>query len=137
MKKLIPVLALLALLACNNKSETKTETKDTAAAEVKADPQVPDRSLVGKWHPVQVDVARMNEDEKKQLIDSATIEFTSDGRIVTQMKSTTRTGTYMFSEQDSKLMTKIEDKDEKFDIAWENGLLKMTNEEGTVTMRRE
>ena len=136
--KIFTVLAALVFLACNNKAEkTGTGGDSTVPGEqVKIEETVPDRSLTGRWKPVYVDVPSMSEEEKKNLIDHAVIEFTGSGGISTTLKETKREGTYMFSEQDSKLHTKLGEKEEKFDISWDGDLLKMRNDEGTVTLRR-
>ncbi len=135
--KLLITLTFLVLLACNNKAENKTGEKDSVTTKTGDQAPVYNRSLVGIWHPVQVDIPDMDEGDKRDLLDSATIQFKSDGSILTTMKGNTREGTYMFSEQDSKLLTKIGEKEEKFDMSWDRDLLKMKNEEGTVTMKRE
>jgi hypothetical protein len=86
---------------------------------------------------VVVDIAKLEESERKDLIDNAIIEFTSDGTMSTTVKETVRTGTYMYSEQEQKLMTKLGDEDEDFYISWDNDLLKMKNEDGVVTLKRQ
>ena len=134
MQRLFPLLFLF-LLACNNKAEDKTTKTDTSTVGTNTDVVI-NRTLVGTWKPVQVDIARMNEAERKELMDSATIQFTSDGQIHTTMKERRNSGTYMYSEQDSKLTTRIDNREEKFNIAWDSELLRMTNEEGTVVMKR-
>jgi hypothetical protein len=136
--KIMTVIAVLVLLACNNKAEKAGAGGDSTvpAGETKIEEKVPDRSLAGRWKPVYVDVPSMSEEEKKNLIDHAVIEFTGSGGISTTLKETKREGTYMFSEQDSKLHTKLGEKEEKFDISWDGDLLKMRNDEGTVTLRR-
>jgi hypothetical protein len=125
-------------IACNNKADKPVSERDTVTNEKESVvTKAVDRNLVGKWHPVVVDVPSMSETEKKDLIDNAVIEMTADGKITTTMKDTKRTGTYMYSEQDAKLHTKLGDKEEKFDISWDNDLLKMKNSDGTVTLKKE
>jgi hypothetical protein len=137
MKLLLPILMLLAV-ACNNKKEDSTTgDKDTTTTTGTVVTEPVNRTVVGKWHPVIVDVPSMNEAERKELIDSAIIELTSAGQISTTMKQTKRTGTYMYSEQDAKLHTKLGDKEEKFDISWDGDLMRMKNEDGVVTLKKE
>jgi hypothetical protein len=125
-------------LACNNKDGKKENGKsDTTATEVVEKPVVYDRSLPGKWKPVKVEIADMSEADKQDLLNNAVIEFTTDGQFLTTMKDKTNTGTYVFSEQDSKLMTRTSsDREENFSISWDKDLLKLTNDEGTVTMKK-
>lgn len=131
-------ISCLVFIACNNKSENSATDQDTtvnASNEVIDRPV--DRNLVGRWRPVVVDIAKLEESERKDLIDNAIIEFTSDGTMSTTVKETVRTGTYMYSEQEQKLMTKLGDEDEDFYISWDNDLLKMKNEDGVVTLKRQ
>lgn len=136
MKLLIPIL-FIVLLACNNKAENKTETKDTTASQAEVREPVYNRSLLGKWRPVEVDMPGMADTRKQELIDSAHYEFTSAGQVIITMKDDRRTGTYMYSEQDSKLISQIGNKEEKFSISWDKELLKMTDENGTVVLKRQ
>ena len=131
-------IACLVFIACNNKAEKTNTDKDSVSDKgTEVIDQPVDRSLVGRWRPVAVDVASMEESEKKNLMENAIIEFTSDGQMSTTMKETVRQGTYMYSEQEQKLMTKLGDDDENFYISWDKDLLKMKNEDGVVTLKRE
>ncbi len=132
------LIACLVFLSCNNKAENSTTDKEgNSDTTNKVIDKPVDRSLVGRWRPVVVDIAKLEESERKNLIDNAIIEFSSDGTMSTTVKETVRTGTYMYSEQEQKLMTKLGDKDENFYISWDNDLLKMKTEDGVVTLKRQ
>ncbi len=137
MKQLLCSLILLSFIACNNndKKTTKTDNDTTATTETKE--KVINRSVIGKWKPVDASMTNMSEDEKNQLLNDATIEFTSDGKFISTMKENVTNGTYMHSEQDNKLSTSTESgKQETFTIEWNGDLLKLASPEGSVTMKR-
>ena len=92
MKALITLFSLIVLLACN-----KTE-----------------KTIVGKWRPVDLGIMGSNETERKGIIDSARIEFTADGKFVNHFGSETYEGTYIV--KDSTLETTINNDVQRFTI---------------------
>jgi hypothetical protein len=82
----------------------------------------------------------LEEEEKKEMIDNIRVEFTPDGKFFGYNKDKKQEGTYTYNKKD-KLLTinnaERGDKPEKFTIGWEEELLLMTNEEGTVKLKKE
>lgn len=123
------------ILACNNKAGKDQERKDSTAT---ADAPVSyDRSLVGTWKPVRVELPGESEAQKQKILNETRLVFAGDGQVTLYTGEETRNGTYLFSEQDSKLSITQNEKTERFDISWEAALLKMTNEKGTVVLQRQ
>jgi hypothetical protein len=123
MKKLLFILPVmfLFLAACKNKDSKK--------------------SVAGKWKPVEINIAGMSDEEKKTLIDSTIIEFSNDGKFTNNSKSQKLTGTYIYNEKDSTLTATNSSgeggKAQKFTIGWEADKMLMTNEEGTVKLKKK
>jgi len=120
MKKLSFILAvsLFSLASCKNKD---------------------DKGLVGKWKPVEMNIAGMTAEDKKEFLSSAVIEFTKDGKFSATRTGTRHTGTYEFNEKDNSLSTRDagEESVQKYTVSWEGDQLVMTNEDGNVKLKRQ
>jgi len=60
---------------------------------------------VGKWILSDADNTGMGEDDKKELIGPARIEFTADGKYIFHAKENGETGTYTYNEKTKILIT--------------------------------
>jgi hypothetical protein len=133
--KWIAIVSLAVLFACNNKSDTETTGKDTAATTDQ--PSVPDRSLMGTWKPVRVEIPDVSDEERRMLMDSTLITFGNGGKATVKTGSSTKEGSFLYSEQDSKLSVTHEKGTDRYDISWESDLLRMSNEKGAVFLQRQ
>jgi hypothetical protein len=145
MRTLLPVLVALTLfISCagdkkDPSGKEPTSLKDSAVN--KTDPgEKEELSLIGRWKPVEMNIKGISEEEKKELKSNITLEFSRDGRYIGQNKESTQEGTYSYDPATKKLSvtsnTKSGDK-EIFTVGWEDDLLLMTNDEGTVKLKRQ
>jgi hypothetical protein len=138
---LFSLLAFVTMIACKNKNDKPAATGDSTAItqkEVEMPPAV--KSVAGKWKPVAINIANMPEEEKKEMIANIRIEFTEDGKFIGVNKDNKQEGTYTWNEKENLLTvynSSRDNKPEKFTIGWEDDLLLMTNEEGTVKLKKE
>jgi uncharacterized protein (TIGR03066 family) len=120
MKKVLFLLAItaLSLASCKNKKDEKANT------------------IVGNWKPVEFNISSMSEDEKKEMMNSTSLEFTADNKFLVHRNGSKREGTYKLDGKE--LSTSIENgKSEKFTIDWEADKLVMTNKEGVVKLKKD
>ncbi len=119
MKKVLISLVVMLLFACGNKQAAQQD------------------SVTGIWKPYTLNLGEMNEDEKKELIERATIEFTADGKYISLFKGEPENGTYTYNEKDLQLVTVPADgKEEKFKVEWKEGRLGLSNTEGSLVLER-
>ena len=96
-------------------------------------------TVQGKWKPVTVALKNMSENEKHGLLTHLTLEFTANGNFVNTIKEQKITGTYVYDEKTNSLTIDTHDSKEstqEFTISWENNMMVMTNEEGTVKLKK-
>jgi hypothetical protein len=137
MKKLFLSFLLLSIFACNSndKKTSKTDIDTTGSTVTKE--KIINRSVVGKWKPIEAALTNRSEKEKQELLTDMIIEFTSDGKFISTMKEDINTGTYMHSEQDNKLTTiASQGKQVIFSIEWVGDHLRLSDADGSVTMKR-
>ncbi|MGQ0739630.1 MAG: hypothetical protein ACT4OJ_11260 [Bacteroidota bacterium] len=146
---LIPAVILLMTACGNNKKNEKDKVEtaaDTTTATIKEDAGNPvaadDKkgSITGIWKPADVNIRDIDEEEKKEMTANIRIEFTGDGKFFGYNKEKKQEGTYTYNEKDGQLTVlnvSRGDKAEKFTIGWEDGLLLMTNEDGTVKLKKQ
>jgi hypothetical protein len=89
-----------------------------------------------------MNISDMNEEEKKEIIEHSSLEFTADGKFTaTKKDDDPATGTYTYDEKEKTLVVTNKETgsndSQKFTIAWEDDLLLLTNEEGTVKLKRQ
>jgi len=139
---LVPVAALL-LAACNNKKTNPDIDKapaDTATV-IEIDEPVAETvsvaSITGKWKPVEIDMTDMDLDEKMEILEHATIEFTADGKYIALSNEENETGTYTYDEK-TKMLTSIssDGTSEVIKAEISNDKLRVTTEDGTMTFKR-
>lgn len=140
-KLLLPVVVLLIISCTNKKAETGTniDSGQTKAKPDKEDTKQAEifQSIVGKWRPVDVGLKDVEEKEKKDIMDNASIEFTADGEYISLFKEDKETGTYTYDEAGKLLTTKSPEGDiEKLSVGWTGDKLKLTNEEGVLIFKR-
>lgn len=132
MKKLLLPFLVLLLVAC--KSGKKTETvagKDPVTMEDA-------KSIIGKW--VVTDAKfdeEMTEEEKKEIIGVATMEFMTDGRYEALASGDDEKGTYTFDSKTNKLIISPEgDEKQELSVEWGDGTIKLINKELSMTFKR-
>ena len=119
MKKLLFILAasLFFLASCKNKD---------------------DKSIVGKWKPVEMNMKNMNENEKKEFLEHAVIEFTSDNKFIATRSDIKSNGTFILNEKTSQLTTRNPEGDtQTYTLGWEDDKMLLANEDGTVKLKRQ
>ncbi len=138
----IAVLALCVSCAGDKKEAPGKESialKDSAANKTNLI-EKEDLSLVGRWKPVEMNLPGITEEEKKDMKENIILEFTREGNYTGYNKENKQEGTYSYDANTKKLS--VENKansmdKEVFTIGWEDGLLMMTNEEGTVKLKKQ
>lgn len=122
MKKiLLPVLALL-LFACNNNKKSGKEM------------------LIGTWRPVELSGMDMDEEEKKNILEKASIEFTKEGKYFSRFDGEDQDGTWTYDEKIKKLSTDPANGDNKelFSVDWsEDTLLLINVRKETIKMKKK
>ncbi len=124
MKKIFLILlaGIISFTSCKNSDKKET-------------------TLAGKWKIVEMNISDMDEEEKNEIMNKALLEFSADGKyIATRSASDIINGSYVYNEKEKTLSVSNNEDDGKaqlFTISWENGLLLMTNEEGTVKLKRQ
>ncbi len=119
MKKILTCFVALIFLACGNKQAAQQD------------------SITGTWKPYTLNLGDMNENEKKELTEHATIEFTPDGKYISLFKGDPENGTYTYNEKDLRLITvSPEGKEEKFKVEWKEGRLGLSNENGSLVLEK-
>jgi hypothetical protein len=112
MRSLLSSIALLCLIACKSKKSEgekidKHPDSTNQPESIKDDP-AKNNSIVGIWGPSELNMKQeMSEEEKTNILENATIEFTAAG------------------------------KEERFSVVWDNGLLRLTMEDGTMVLKRK
>jgi hypothetical protein len=100
-------------------------------------------SLIGKWKVTGVDKAfiqnqALSADEVKNVIEKATVEFTKDGKVISMQPPDIKLNTYTYDEAQNRLTMVIVDKEAMtFSIKLEKDKLEMSNDNGTMTLKRE
>lgn len=97
-------------------------------------------SLVGRWKPVDMNLKGIQEEEKKEMTANIILEFTQDGKYIGRNKDSKQEGTYSWDPVTKKLAVTnnaISKDTELFTVGWEDDLLLMTNDEGTVKLKRQ
>jgi hypothetical protein len=141
MRSTILSLTLLLFAACNNNKEAdkKDPSPDTVTTKTDDQPVKEDDSIAGVWRPVELKM-EMSEEEKKDVLDKATIEFTPGGSYVSNFGPETETGSYIYNHAEKSLVTTGSNKsEERFTVAWDNGLLTLTSTkgDGTLVLKRK
>ena len=119
MKKILFLLVISAFsfTSCKNKGEAKAN------------------SIIGKWKPVEMNI-EMNEQDKKDMMASTVLEFTTDNKFIVHRKDSKRDGTYKM--EGAELTTVTEGgNEEKFTVSWDSDKLVMTNKEGVVKLKKD
>jgi uncharacterized protein (TIGR03066 family) len=120
MKKVLflPAITTLSFASCKNKKDVKANT------------------IVGNWKPVEVNITEMNEEQKKEMMSSTTLEFTADNKFIVHRNDKKREGTYKL--EGKELSTTVDNgQTDKFTIDWEADKLVMTNKEGVVKLKKD
>lgn len=144
MKRILFPVAIVLLAACNNKkADADKKDKDAggviSVVEEKDDaPGDYGNSIVGVWKPYEMNIGEMTAGERKDLLDKATIEFTAGGSYISHFDEDGETGTYTYNDKEKTLVTRSpENNEERFTVKWENGMLRLTNEEGDMVLKRK
>ncbi len=148
MKLLLIPVAILILASCNTKKKTATDSgepaADTTASTTTVEKDQPPvaaettgSSIVGKWKPVEANMKDMDEEEKKEFLNDASIEFTAAGKYIALSKEDNETGTYSYDENTKMLTTTSPDGTaEKIKATISNDKLTVYNEDGTMVFKR-
>jgi hypothetical protein len=117
MKFLLLIPTMMLILCCNN---------NTGGS----------KSLFGKWRPVDVNFRDMSEADKKDVLETASIELMKDSSYVSVHDKNKKTGTYTV--RNGQLITRsTDDSEEKFTINWDGNKLLLSNSEGSITLKKE
>lgn len=135
-------LLLFFVASCNNDNRNARDNDDydnNGNSKTKK----PNRSLVGKWEPIDMESEEMTEEDKRDILENASIEFTRDGRYHSVSSDKRESGDYTYDEKDRILTTTTESgRKEELKVSWVKDKLVMTLIEGggkvagKVTMRR-
>jgi hypothetical protein len=139
MRSLLCSLALLLFISCNNNKETgKKEVSEDTVISKKDEPNIRDGVVTGVWRPVEIGMP-MSPEKKKEILDSATIEFTDNGTYISNFGDKKETGTYTYDQEGRTLVTISSDKrEDRFAVAWNSGLLMLsTRQDGTMVLQRK
>ena len=139
MKILLLPFAVFVLASCKDK-KTDADTDKTAANTTtptveKDQPALETEnkaSIVGKWILSEANDTGMSEDDKKDLIGNADVEFTADGKYMSHSKKDSETGTYTYNKKTKELKTIADGKSEEEKINAE-----ITGDKLTVTQEKE
>ena len=119
MKKILIAFVAMLFFACGNKQAAKQDT------------------VIGLWKPYTLNLGTMEENEKKELIERATIEFTADGKYISLFKGDPEKGTYTYNEKDLQLVSVSPNgEEEKFKVEWKEGRLGLSNENGSLVLEK-
>lgn len=71
-------------------------------------------SVAGKWKPVEVDAKyiesyHMSNEDIKDIIEKESIEFTKDGKFISDSPRDTTHGIYNYNEKEKRLITAVPD----------------------------
>lgn len=97
-------------------------------------------SIAGKWKPVEMNIGDMNEEQKKEALNNTLIEFSEDGKYTTTTTEKKDNGTYTYNANDKTLVVNPateEGRVQRFTIGWDKDDMLMTNEEGSVKLKRQ
>jgi hypothetical protein len=143
---LLSVTILLLIVSCKSKKKTDSSGYnvliDTGAVIKKVDnpPPTTDNqlSIVGKWVVIDGSFSEeMTTEQMNKIIGKATVEFFADGKVAAISVEDTDNGTYTFDQKLNKLTIHSErDETQQFSIEWKDEMLMMTNEEGSMTLKR-
>lgn len=139
MRCLLFSLAVFLFTACNiNKENDKKRISGDTVISKKDEPNIRDGVITGVWRPVEIGMP-MSPEKKKEILDSATIEFISDGTYLSYFGPDKETGTYTYDQAGKTLVTiSAEKREDRFSVAWNNGLLLLsTQREGTMVLQRK
>lgn len=143
MKNFLITIALFVLASCNSKKKAETETNQSTVDGNTSQNNPPPAavetqvSIVGKWILSEVSNKDMTEEEKKEAIGHASIEFTADGKYMANFKEDNEAGTYSYDENTKTLTTAARgDEEEKLTATISNDKLSVTNNEGTMVFKR-
>jgi hypothetical protein len=133
--------AAILLTACDsNKKDKETAVQTDSTGNKKTGDAGAEASLVGKWKPVEMNLKGMSEEEKKSMVENIRLEFTASGQYFGINRENKQEGTYTYDPK-TKTLDVVNgfntSEVEHFTIGWEDELLLMTNNEGTVKLRRE
>ncbi len=143
MKHLLLPVAIVLLAACNNKKKEPGNDKTpggviSVTEEKDEKPADEANSIVGVWRPSEMNIGEMTEKERKEIMEKATIEFTAGGSYISHFDAEGETGSYTYNDKEKTLITRSPDNNEdKFTVKWEDGLLRLTNEEGVMVLKRK
>ena len=145
MKAFLIPIALFILASCNSKKKADTDsnktTVDNETTTTQNNPPPPEAethaSIVGKWILSEVSNKDMTEEEKKEIIGQASVEFKADGKYTSHSDKVDERGTYMYYENTKTLTTTAEgEREEKVTANIGNDKLIVTNEDGTMIFKR-
>lgn len=119
MKKILIAFLAILFFACGNKQAAQQD------------------SVTGTWKPYTLSLGKMSEEEKKELIERATIEFTADGKYISLFKGEPENGTYTYNVKELQLVTVSPNgAEEKFSVEWKDGRLGLSNADGSLVLER-
>lgn len=126
MKKLLFLLPVLfvAFISCNNK-------KDPGGPGEKEEET--NKSVVGKWKVVEMNMGDMDNEEKEDAERNATVEFRKDGSYTSKDSDGTEDGDYKYDEESSTITM---DDGIEFKISWRGKNLVMKRDGGSVVLSR-
>ena len=134
-------LLLFFIASCNNDNRNARDSDDYGNNGNNKTKKI-DRSIVGKWEPIDMEgEEEMTEEERNDLLENTTIEFTRDGRYRSASSDKRESGDYTYDERNRLLTTTTESgRKEELKISWIKDKLVLTlregEEESKITMRR-
>ncbi|HUR67326.1 MAG TPA: hypothetical protein VMZ03_13330 [Chitinophagaceae bacterium] len=134
------LLVLLVFTSCNNNkgSEKKQAAADTPYINKSKQTELPPgSSIIGRWKTVELSMP-MSAEKKKEILETATLEFTDSGKYISTVGADRETGTYIYNQSANTLVTTAPGKTGyKYITSWYSGLLTLSTREGSVVLQRQ
>lgn len=140
MKKILLPVILALTISCHHDKKVSAADKNTSIdASSSNEETVPgdaDNPILGKWRVVDATFSDMSEQERKNVIGKASLEFFRGDRVISDAQGSIDTALYLFDKTSRKLKVTSANDTQEFTVEWIEGKMKMTNEEGWALLEK-